>query len=346
MFKFRQSIQTLLSVTAIALVFFLFFQVLVPVSVLASEITIRPFLIDQTLVPREVSQNTVTIKSDYSQRKAVLYATVNEISVDTTGEIKEFVSPVMTDRTDTITSWIEVTRGRIEIMPGEIKEVPLTVRVHPYAKPGEYHAFIGFVEAANRPKAEAIAMSGEAKGVILKIVIGDEREDSMKISGFKIERFVTGEDSRSIDIEIENTGDIASAPVGEIIFYDSRGNEITSVPINETNETVEPGKKVTLKSVVPLDNDLGRYKANVSLKYGDTQKASLYDTTYFYLMPIHLLLFVFGFILVLSILIALLFRRMLRSRQADDDYQEVSMYIREGHEPQPKDHDIDLKKNS
>lgn len=331
----------------LVLALFLLLQLISPSHALASEITIRPFLIDQTLVPREVSQNTVTIKSDYAQRKAVLYATVNEISVDATGEIKEFVSPVMTDRTDTITSWIEVTRGRIEIMPGETNEVPLTVRVHPYAKPGEYHAFVGFVEAANRPKAEAIALAGEAKGVILKIVISDEREDSMKISGFKIDRFVTGDESRSIDIEIENTGDIASAPIGEIIFYDSRGNEITSVPVNETNETVEPGQKVTLKSTVPLDNDLGRYKANVSLKYGDAQKASLYDTTYFYLMPMHLLLFVFGFILVLSILIALLLRRMLRSQQAEDgDYQEVAMYVREGHEPQPKDHDIDLKKNT
>jgi hypothetical protein len=320
--------------------------ILVPTFVLANEITIRPFLIDETLTPRGVSQSTVTIKSDYPYRKAVLYATVNEISVDATGEIKEFVSPVMTDRTDTVTSWIEITRGRIEILPGETKEIPLTVRVHPYAKPGEYHAFIGFVEAANRPKAEAIALAGEAKGVILKIVIGDEREDSMKIASFKVDRFVTGDDSRQIDIEIENTGDLPSAPTGEIIFYDSRGNEITSVPVNETSETIEPGKKVTLKSFVPLDNDLGRYKANVNLKYGEDQKASLYDTTYFYLMPSHVLILVFGVILVISILIALLVRRMFTSHETEDDCQDVALYVREGHEPQPKDHDIDLKKNS
>lgn len=317
-----------------------------PAPAFASEITIRPFLIDETVVPRDISKHSISIKSDYAQRKAVLFATVNEISVDTTGEIKEFVSPVMTDRTDTITSWIEVTRGRIEVMPGESVEVPLTVRVHPYAKPGEYHAFIGFVEAANRPKAEEIAMAGEAKGVILKIVVGDEREDSMKIASFKIDRFVTGDENRVIDIEIENTGDIASAPVGEIIFYDSRGIEVTSIPVNETGETVEPGKKVTLKSAVPLDDDLGRYKANVNLRYGDAQKASLYDTTYFYLMPSHLLVVVFAGILLFSIIVALLLRRLLTSQQIKDEYSDVALYVREGHEPQPKDHDIDLKNNS
>lgn len=312
----------------------------------ASELSIRPFLIDNTLSPREVAKNTITIKSEYTSRKAVVFATVNEISIDVTGEIKEFVSPVMTDRTDTVTSWIEITRGRIEILPGETAEIPLTIRVHPHAKPGEYHAFIGFVEASDRPTAEAIALAGEAKGVIVKIVIADNREDSMKISGFKIDRFVTGDESRHIAIEIENTGDLASAPVGEIIFYDSRGNEVTSVPVNETGKTVEPGKSVILESSVPIEGDLGRFKANVNLQYGSTQKASLYDTTFFYLMPMHLLLLLFGAILVISILFAFLVRRTVTDGYVDSDCQDVALYVREGHEPNPKDHDIDLKKNS
>lgn len=316
---------------------------LLPTDSFASSLTIRPFLIDEVMTPRGEVTQIVTIKSDYPNRKAIVYATVNETSVDEKGEIKEFVSPVMTDRTNTITSWIEVTRGRIEIMPGETVEVPVTIRTHPQAEPGEYHAFIGFVEAPNQPKAESIAMAGEAKGVVVKIVVSDERKDNMKISGFNVERFVTGEDSRSISVDVQNTGDIASAPEGEIIFYDSRGVEVASVPINTDETLVPPGEKITLKSEVPFDEKIGRFKANVSLKYGKNQRASLFDTTYFYIMPLHLLLLIFGAILIVAILTALLFRRVFMSHEVDEDCQDVTMYVREGHSQEPKDHDIDLK---
>jgi len=318
---------------------------LLPVFALASEITIRPFLIDETLMPREQVQNVVTLKSSYDYRKAVLYATVNEITIDAAGEVKEFISPVMTDRTNTVTSWIEVNRGRIEIPFGEAVEVPITIRLHPNAEPGEYHAFIGFVEASNRDIAEQIALEGKAQGVVIKVTVPDQRDDTMRISSFSIERFITGEDGRTIAIEVENTGDISSAPMGEIIFYDSRGIEVTSVPINQEAKAVAPGETVTLVGEVPFNNDLGRYKANLSLRYGLDQRASLYDTTFFYFMPWHLLLLIFAGILLVTIVLALLFRRAFTVHHDDDDCQEVTLYVRDGHEPNPKDHDIDLTKD-
>jgi hypothetical protein len=321
----------------------LFFSALAPVVVLASEITVRPFLIDETLEPRDVSVTNITIKSDYPVRKAILYATVNEITLDAAGEIREFVSPVMTDRTNTVTSWIEISRARIEVPAGETKEVPLTIRVHPKAEPGEYHVFIGIVEAPNRPKAETIALAGEAKGVLVKIVISDQREDSMHISSFTVDRFVTGDDSREINIEVENKGDIASAPEGEIVFYDARGIEVDSLPV--AGNLIAPGETGVLTARVPVTGELGRFKANVTLNYGGSQKASLFDTTYFYLLPTNLLALLFGGILIVSILLTLLFRRAFFKYEDDDDYQEVTMYVRDGHDPNPQDHDIDLKNN-
>lgn len=319
--------------------------ILLPVAaVSAAEYTVRPFLIDKVGQPRDVITENALLTNNSAYRKYVVYATVNEISIDTTGEIKEFVSPVMTDRSSTVTSWIEVTRGRIEIPPGEQKEVPITLRVNPYAEPGEYHAFVGFVPAPNRPAAEALAMAGEADGVIVKLTIADKRTDSMKISGFLIDRFVTNEDSRRIDVEIQNVGDVASAPKGEIIFYDSRGVEIDSTPFNEEGIAVPPGKTITLQSIVPLKDDIGRFKANLSLRYGENQQASLYDTSYFYLLPSHLLLLLFGAILIGAIVITLLFRRAFMATQGEDETgDDVMLYVRDGHDPNPQDHDIDLK---
>jgi len=321
-------------------------QLALPISsVIASGIDIRPFLIDEEMSPRESKTQTITLQNNYPTRKAVLYATVNEISIDALGEIKEFVTPVMSDRTDTVTSWLEISRGRIEILPGESTEVPLTIRIHPFAKPGVYHAFIGLVEASKRNVAEAIAMNGDANGVIVKIVIADQRKDSMRISQFLIDRFVTGEDSKVVSVEVENLGDLPSAPTGEIIFYDSRGVEVQNVQLSAT-EQINPGETAIITTTVPLESTLGRFKANVALSYGENQKASLYDTTYFYMMPWNILLMLIAAITVVSLLITLLLRRLLYRQHEYEDGDEVVMYIKDGHEPQPKDHDIDLKKNS
>lgn len=322
----------------------LFIVFLFPSVTFGSEITIRPFLIDETIAPRGDSQNLITIKSDYPHRKAILYATVNEITLDSEGEIKQFVSPVMTDRTNTVTSWIEISRGRIEIPAGETREVPLTIRLHPYAEPGEYHVFVGFVEAPNRPTAQSKAMSGDADGVIVKVTVSDERKESMRISSFLINRFVTGDDSRTINIEVENTGDTASALQGEIIFYDSRGVEVSSVDVE--GSSIEPGTVGVIQSQVPLGDELGRFKANVALKYGKNQAASLYDTTMFYSMPLYLMFILFGVVLVASIFMALLFRKVLVGNREEEMFDEVNVYVRDGHDENPKDHDINLKNNS
>lgn len=311
--------------------------------VFASDITIRPFLIDETLSARGISQKLVTIKSDYTHRKAVLYATVNEISVDNEGVIKEFVSPVMTDRTTNVASWVEITRGRIEVPAGEIREIPITLKIHPFAEPGEYHVFVGFVEAPNRPTAESIAMKGEAKGVIVKITVSDDRKDTMRISGFLIDKFITGEDNKKVSIQIDNDGDVASAPTGEIILYDSRGVEIDSFLVNKENKIVQPGETITLEEEIPLDEKIGRFKANLSLRYGENQTASLQDTTYFYMLPMKTLVIIFCAVLLVASFIALLFRRVFFNHEEDDGCDDVTMYVKSGHEAIPQDHDIDLK---
>src|SRR6056297_3143851 len=97
------------------IILLLLLVIALPLHVSAADLSIRPFLIDVTMVPRESTTETIVIENNYSDRKATVYATVNEITVGTDGAIKEFMTPVMTDRTNTVTSWIEIQRGRIVI---------------------------------------------------------------------------------------------------------------------------------------------------------------------------------------------------------------------------------------
>ena len=324
------------------LILLVLFVLVLPVTANANEITVRPFLIDKALVPRESVTETIVLKNAYPTRVATLYATVNEISVDTSGEIKEFVTPVMTDRTNTVTSWIEITHARLQVQPGETLEVPLTIKVHPYAEPGEYHLFIGFVETNKRSVAEAKALAGEADGVIVKVTVADERKDSMRISSMTVDRFVTDTDNQQVAITVENAGDTTSAPVGELIFYNNRGKEVNSVSINSENSQVGPGETKTFVASIPFSGDIGRFKANVNLAYGENQRANLYDTSSFYMIPFKYLAMVAGLAVLLLVVLLLLLRRSMLLLPASESGDEVPLFVRDGHNPNPKHHDIDL----
>lgn len=312
----------------------------------ANTLAIRPFLLDLNLQQREATTETILVTNDKSYKQAI-FATVNEISVDDTGEIKKFESPAMSDRTNTVTSWISVTRGRIEIDPGGEVEVPLTIKVPPNAVAGEYHAFIGFVPTSKRFQAEAKALAGEADGVIVKVTIKSTDEEYIRISGFMVDRFITSDDKRLIEIEVDNVGDITTVPTGELIFFNSRGEEVTSIPVNEQALAIRAGESDIITAEVPLESTIGRYKANLSLQYGENQRATVYDSTQFYMLPLHILILVFGVVLLLIFFLILLFRRAGKHAPVDmTEGEELSFYVRDGHEPNPQDHDIDLKENN
>ena len=109
-------------------------------AVAQAEFSVSPLLVDESLKPRDIVTVPVTISNSVDRRYR-LYATVNAIDIGAGGEIREFISPSMDDRSTSITSWIEVSRGRIDLPPEGTTEVPVTVKVNPFAEPGEYHAF-------------------------------------------------------------------------------------------------------------------------------------------------------------------------------------------------------------
>ena len=75
--------QTMNTFRTLGLLIFL----LLPYSSFAADILIAPPLIDLELQPRDIVTKDITIKN-LTNRKIYVYATVNEIAVDDTGNIK------------------------------------------------------------------------------------------------------------------------------------------------------------------------------------------------------------------------------------------------------------------
>lgn len=311
----------------------------------AADLLVNPLLIDEDMQTRDVITKDIVVTNKASYR-LVFFPTVNEIELDTSGKVKEFISPSMTDQTDTVTSWLEIVRGRQEINPGASSTIPLTIRIHPYAKPGIYFAFVGMVPADNQPEAQAKAMRGDADGTIIKITIQDKKSDLLRISSFLLDRFIFLSSHRDISIEVENKGDTDSIPKGEIIFYNSRGEEVSSVKVNDENISIPPNETRSLKAQIPFSDKLGRFKANVKLDYGARDKVSIFDTAQFFMIPFKIMIAIVVLIVLLSFVVTRLLHRAFYDELHDeDDGKPVALYVRNDREHETKDHDIHIKKN-
>lgn len=329
--------------TIIGVSIFLFISVL-PAQAQVSNFTVRPFFFDEDLQPRDVITKEVALTND-TTRRLNIYATINEITLDTTGEIKEFISPVMTDRTLNATSWIEITRGRITLEPGEATTTPITFRVNAQAKPGDYNVFVGFVDTNKRATAEETALRGDARGIPVKISIDENIKTALAISAFKIPRFIFRDSLRDIELSVTNNGEAVETPTGEIIFYNTRGEEVASVVVNEDNESVNPEEEILYSSIVPLQDTIGRFTANVNVRYGNNNQLTLFDTTEFFIVPWYWLFLIVLFIVIFSVFVTYLLKRAMEDNMTfAHEEVDLPVTIRTGFRSEDKDHDITLPK--
>lgn len=305
-------------------------------------VVVSPLLIDKTVTAREMMKESVTITNDGSTPKR-LFASVHEITLADGGAIKTFVPPSMSDGSISVTSWIAIDRGRIELAPGESTVIPLSFQISPGVVPGVYQAYIGFAHGTNRDEAEAAIMAGQGNGVIVRFSVAAETNELLRLLKFTVDRFVTTARDHSLTYVVSNPGDVALTPEGEVIIYNSRGEEVDALLLNPEQTTIAPG--ATVEFVAPLANTglLGKYKAFLQLDYGDTQRATLYDTAFFYATPLWVLGALFVSILIVVGALLFLIRRAFAAPHHSDEASDVRMSVNTGTLRDNKDHDISLK---
>ncbi len=304
---------------------------------------VSPLALNYDLESRDLITDTITIINNES-RVIRVFATVNTVATDGNGVVESFVQKVESDRSNTPTSWIEISRGRIEIPPGEKKEIPFTIRMNPETDPGDYNVFLGFAEASNRPQAQVKTNNGDAPGTLIHIKVDKEQNQFLRLEQFIIDKFITESDSESLTYDLINPGSVPVVPAGEVIFYDNNGIEISALPLNTEGKTISAGEEVSFAMDVPPELSIGKYKAFLSVEYGQHLTASVHDTTFFYVLPIRLLILIFVLVLIFAVMLALYVHR--KYDVADDQgdgSSYVAMHIRDG-VSEEQHHDIDLTK--
>ncbi len=312
-------------------------------SVAATNYTVTPRVIDISAEARDIITRTVTITNNANYTSSI-FPSVNEISLDAGGDITDFKGPTAVDRTSSITSWIEVSRQELNIKAGETYELPVTIRMNPNTKPGEYHALIGFGSGRNRDEAQKLVEGGTAPSVVVTIRVENKVVEHVDLKGFVVDKFITSDENQAAKYTLNNPGETTVVPQGEIVFYDGNGKEVASVNANPNNLSLEPGQEVEVRANVPTAGLLGKYKAFLSVNYGTDQIASVYDTEFFYVIPWKKLLLVFGILLFTAIMLTVfLYKKYGFGDDEDDDVQHLQFRFKD--EPSElKDHDINLKK--
>ncbi len=319
----------------------LFVCICTPYFVFASPAyTVTPLVVDVEAEARDILERTITI-TNTGDAPVTLYPTVNNISVDEGGTIQQFYTPVESDRTASLASWIEISRAGINLKIGETRTVTLTLRINPSPKSGVYHAFVGFGNGGNRDEAEKQVREGRAPGTIVTVSIKEDKNELLKLSHFLTNRFITKAENEAAVYTIKNPGDIPLVPSGDVIIYDNRGREVSSLRVNPEKLEIPAGGEQKFTATMPVAGLFGKYKAFLSVEYGNSQIASVQDTAFFYVFPLIKILIVFGTLAVILILGAILLHRKYFDDNGDDT-DKLVVHVREARSD-PCEHDIDLK---
>lgn len=255
-----------------------------------------PLIFDEKAKQRDILKESIGVMNNSTERSINLYAFVN--NVDPSAGVEGFQNASDADMGKSLANWIEISRGAIDLMPGEKREIPLLIQVNLRAGAGIYHAFITFSEGGTRDEAERKMKEGVSVAVNVEIL--DDVREALELKSFvSSSNFVTGEKA-SFKYDIQNIGNRPLAPKGQVRIFNRSGEEVATLDVNQQGTMLDPNISGQMASAWDAGSRFGRYKAMLDVEYGDKTRGTLQDTVFFWLIPWKEMLAVF---LVLGVVV-------------------------------------------
>lgn len=273
------------------------------------ELDVTPVVIDEKGKPRDILKQTIKIVNT-SERKLNLYPSVNDVH-KTEGEQEFVAAQTGDDKKESLANWIELSRGVIDLGPGEEKEIPFVIRINVTALVGSYHATISFTEGGARDAADTKPPLGE---IMVNVEVQDDVKEIMQLNKFGTDSFFLSGDDILFSYNVENIGNQELQPKGEVRIYNRRGEEVAAVPVNSDGKTISPSQMAQLASVWSGAEGFGRFKAFLTVDYGKVQTASVQDTVYFWIVPWKQLLMLVVVTALMLLVFAFYFHRWFEAR--------------------------------
>ncbi len=306
--------------TIASLSIFLFFPVLT-FAQSGQSLSVTPPLFQLSVNPGDVWQSSVKIVNVNDTELVVFAEVVNFEPVGEHGQGK--FNPILneTEKTGTLAEWIEVANGPYIIPPQQSKEISFFVDVPDDASPGGHFAAILIgTQPPRDSKNKLIVQVSQAVTSLFFVRIEGDVNEAGGIREFKMKDGFVPEPHAEFLLRFENKGNVHLQPRGDIIITNMWGKERGVIPINHLTHF----GNVLPNSIREFDfswkgessiTEIGRYKAIVTLAYGENGIKSTSAITYFWVLPVKGTLITLGlltlFIWFISWSIKLYIRKML-----------------------------------
>lgn len=260
----------------------------------AASVSTEPSIVDIEGQRREEFRFDLSV-TNQGPGVANAYPVVAEIDPDT-GALSVRGTPAGAGRY--ASSWIRMQRDNLYLRAGQTKTVPVMVQLNVNAEPGVYHAVILFVDADSPEEAVTLADQQVARTMVNVAVQEDAVERLNLISFLTPQRLLFGFPS-VLQATIMNGGNRALAPFGRIRILNRDDEEVGAVPFNAEEVTVPEDGEATISTTWEGNGGFGRYKAVLEMRYGNVTDSTVVDSTYFWVVPIWLIVALVGTALVL-----------------------------------------------
>jgi hypothetical protein len=257
-------------------------------------------------VPLQTWNSNVKVINNNKYEITVYAQVVNFAPQGEQGEGKFLPVFKMETEGSTLAEWITLSSEPFVIQPEQSAVIPFTVVVPERAAPGGHFAAI--MVGTKPPKLDGtikVATSQIVTSLFFVKVAGDVTEDG-SVREFRVIKKIVDTPKADFEVRFENKGNVHVQPQGEIVITNMWGKERGIIPINHQTHF----GNVLPNSVRKFDfswkgeysfSDIGRYKADLTLAYGDGDKKFVTSGTYFYIIPIKA-----GLILITSLVLLII----------------------------------------
>ena len=201
--------------------------------------SLTPMVANERAKPRDILKKELTLTNNTNQMLDVYLDVEN---IDPNGGASQPVSPGVADLSVSLANWVEITRGVIELSPGESRKVPYLIHVNLSAKPGSYFARIRADTGPVRPQSANTTLD-DGTYLMLNVEIADTTIERLHLGNFMANTSVVFSDSADFSYSVENVGNKNLEPRGTIRIFNRRGEEVGSIPLNANSEQVTPDDK-------------------------------------------------------------------------------------------------------
>jgi len=328
-------------------------------------LSVTPPLFQLSMLPGDVWQSTIKVVNGNNYPISVYAEVVNFQATGERGQGKfiPIISGEENQENTTLAEWIEINRGPFQILPEQAREIPFFVVLPDDAPPGGHYAAVLITTQAPDGGSMAVVTSQSVTSLFFVRVEGDVQE-SGSIREFRTLKSFAEIPKAEFSLRFENKGNVHLQPRGNIVITNMWGTERGVIPVNyQTNfGNVLPKSIRDYRFSWESDfniSDIGRYKAEVTLVYGDREVRNEFAVAYFWVIPLKGTLITLSvlalFIVLITWMVKAYVRRMLTLAGVDinqvkkeNDSQKISeihkkLYYRDVSAP-IKDGVLDLRK--